>query len=105
MATVITFNGMNGRRLTLTNDAACHLVTGVAEGQMDSVDDIAARLRTATGPGVSGCSGRGDRRVRSTESKQGAGVRARSRGVATLFLSAVACFKWRPPDLIWGGAD
>jgi len=48
LAAVIAFNGVNGRRLTLTNDEAYDLVIGVAAGHLDSVSDIAARLRTAT---------------------------------------------------------
>jgi len=50
LAAVIAFYGVNGRRLTLTNDQAYHLVIGIAAGHLDSVDDIAARLRTATEP-------------------------------------------------------
>ncbi len=49
LAAVIAFYGVNGRRLTLTNDQAYELVIDVAAGNLDSVDDIAARLRTATG--------------------------------------------------------
>jgi death on curing protein len=48
LAAVIAFYGVNGRRLTLTNDEAYDLVIEVAAGQLDSVDGIAARLRTAT---------------------------------------------------------
>jgi death on curing protein len=48
LAAVIAFYGVNGRRLTLTNDEAYDLVIDVATGALDSVDDIAARLRTAT---------------------------------------------------------
>jgi death on curing protein len=50
LAAVIAFCGINGRRLTLTNetnDAAYELVMAVAAGQLDSVDDIAATLRAA----------------------------------------------------------
>jgi death-on-curing protein len=50
LAAVIAFFGMNGRRLTLSNDEAYELVMDVAAGQLDSVDTIAARLRTATRP-------------------------------------------------------
>lgn len=50
LAAVIAFYGVNGRRLTLTNDAAYELVMEVAAGRLDSVDDIAVRLRTATEP-------------------------------------------------------
>jgi death on curing protein len=48
LAAVIAFYGVNGRRLTLTNDEAYELVIKVAAGHLDSMDDIAARLRTAT---------------------------------------------------------
>jgi death-on-curing protein len=41
---------MNGHRLTLSNDAAYHLVMKVADGRLDSVADIAAILQTATEP-------------------------------------------------------
>jgi hypothetical protein len=34
--------GINGRRLTLTNDEAYELIMAVAEGKLDCVDDIAA---------------------------------------------------------------
>lgn len=50
LAAVIAFYGLNGRRLTLTNDAAYDLVMSVAAGQLDAVDDIAAVLRGATKP-------------------------------------------------------
>jgi death on curing protein len=48
LAAVIAFYGMNGRRLTLTNDEAYQLVIDVAAGDLDSVPGITARLRTAT---------------------------------------------------------
>lgn len=48
LAGVITFYGLNGRRLTLTNDEAYNLVIAVARGDMDDVPVIAARLATAT---------------------------------------------------------
>ena len=48
LAAVIAFYGVNGRRLTLTNDAAYEFVMEVATGHLDSVDDISATLRTAT---------------------------------------------------------
>jgi death-on-curing protein len=50
LAAVITFYGLNGRRLTLANDEAYNLVIGVAAGQLDNVDDIAAVLQHATQP-------------------------------------------------------
>jgi death-on-curing protein len=48
LASIIAFYGLNGRRLTLTNDAAYNLVISVAAGELDSVEEIAAILRTAT---------------------------------------------------------
>ena len=50
LAAVIAFYGLNGRRLTLTNDAAYDLVISVAAGHLDTVDAIAAILQTATQP-------------------------------------------------------
>ena len=48
LAAVIAFYGMNGRRLTLTNDAAYLLVDGVVRGDPDDVPSIAATLDAAT---------------------------------------------------------
>ena len=48
LAATIVFYGVNGRRLTLTNDEAFQLIMDVAADHLDSVDDIAARLSTAT---------------------------------------------------------
>jgi death-on-curing protein len=48
LATVLAFCGLNGRRLTLTNDEAYDLVMSVATGQLDTVDVIAAVLQPAT---------------------------------------------------------
>ncbi len=45
---LIAFYGVNGRRLTLTNDAAHDLVMAVAIGTLDDVADIADVLRGAT---------------------------------------------------------
>jgi death on curing protein len=50
LAALIAFYGLNGRRLTLTNDAAYDLVINVASGQLDAVDEIVAVLRHATRP-------------------------------------------------------
>jgi death-on-curing protein len=47
---VIAFYGVNGRRLTLTNDEAYELVMAVVDGRMDEVADISARLGPATAP-------------------------------------------------------
>jgi len=48
LAAVIAFYGLNGRRLTLTDDGAYDLVIRVAAGQPDLVDDITAMLQPAT---------------------------------------------------------
>jgi death-on-curing protein len=48
LAAVLAFYGVNGRRLTLTNDDAYDLVMNVATGALDTVGDIAAILRAAT---------------------------------------------------------
>ena len=50
LAAVIAFYGLNGRRLTLTNDEVYDLVMSVAAGQLNEVDAIAAILRNATQP-------------------------------------------------------
>ena len=50
LAAVIAFHGLNGRRLTLTNDAAYELMISVAAGRLDTVDAITAILQTATQP-------------------------------------------------------
>jgi death-on-curing protein len=52
LAAVIAFYGLNGRRLTLTNDAAYDLVMQVAAGQLDLVDEITAVLQVATEPRI-----------------------------------------------------
>jgi death-on-curing protein len=46
LAAVIAFYGLNGRRLTLTNNEAYDLVMSVAEGRLDTVDAVAAVLAT-----------------------------------------------------------
>ena len=50
LAGLIAFYGFNGRRLTLTNDEAYDLVMAVADGRLNAVDAIAARLAAATEP-------------------------------------------------------
>jgi death-on-curing protein len=50
LAGTIAFLGVNGRRLTLTNDEAYTLIMDVASGQLDDVADIAVFLREATEP-------------------------------------------------------
>lgn len=53
LAALIAFYGLNGRRLTLTNDAAYDLVMSIASGQLDTAEGIAAILRDATAPWTS----------------------------------------------------
>ena len=48
LAAVIAFYGLNGRRLTFTNDQAYGLVMRVAAGELDQVEEIAAILLGAT---------------------------------------------------------
>jgi death on curing protein len=48
LASTIAFSGMNGMRLTLTNDQAYELVIAVASGQLDDVSAIATVLGEGT---------------------------------------------------------
>jgi death-on-curing protein len=50
LGALIAFYGINGRRLTLTNDAAYDLIMQVTTGQLDSVADIAPVLEKVTQP-------------------------------------------------------
>lgn len=50
LAGTIAFLGLNGRRLTLTNDEAYTLVMDVASGELDEVADIAGCLRQGSEP-------------------------------------------------------
>jgi death on curing protein len=50
LASVIAVYGMNGLRLTFTNDAAYDLVIAVAAGQLDDVPAIAERLAARSEP-------------------------------------------------------
>jgi death on curing protein len=50
LAATIAFLGLNGRRLTLSNDEAYTLVMDVAAGKLDDVSRIAAQLEAATKP-------------------------------------------------------
>ncbi|MGE5830314.1 MAG: type II toxin-antitoxin system death-on-curing family toxin [Micromonosporaceae bacterium] len=50
LAALIAFLGINGLRLTLTNDEAYDLVIAVAAGELDSVPEIADILRLHTEP-------------------------------------------------------
>jgi death-on-curing protein len=48
LAGIIAFYGLNGLRLTLTNDEAYDLVMAVASGELDDVETITSRLESAT---------------------------------------------------------
>lgn len=48
LAATIAFLGINGRRLTLTNDEAYHLVMKVAAGQLHDVAEIAGRIKNGS---------------------------------------------------------
>ncbi len=50
LAATIAFHGVNGVRLTLSNDEAYDLVMAVAVGDLDDVERIAERLRSGTAP-------------------------------------------------------
>ena len=50
LAALLAFCGLNGRRLTLTNDEACELVMSTAANQVNTVEDIAGILSGATQP-------------------------------------------------------
>ncbi len=50
LGAVIAFLGLNGRRLTLTNDEAYDLVISVADGSLPDVQGIAARLVAGSTP-------------------------------------------------------
>ena len=48
LASVIAFYGLNGRRLTMTNDQAYDLVIAVAVGEVDDVAQIVQLLAAAS---------------------------------------------------------
>ena len=48
LAATIAFLGVNGRRLTLSNDQAYDLIIAVASGELDDVAAIGDRLRDAS---------------------------------------------------------
>lgn len=50
LGALIACYGLNGRRLTLTNDAAYELVMAVASGDLDELTDIVTVLVRATVP-------------------------------------------------------
>lgn len=45
---LIAFLGVNGRRLTLTNDEAYDLIIAISTGELNEIADIAERIRAAT---------------------------------------------------------
>lgn len=51
LAGTIAFLGVNGRRLTLTNDEAYDLVMAVATGELDEIPALASRLKSGSRPG------------------------------------------------------
>jgi death-on-curing protein len=48
LAATIAFYGLNGLRLTLSNDEAYELVIAIAAGDLDDVEPIASRLASGT---------------------------------------------------------
>jgi death-on-curing protein len=48
LAGLIAFLGVNGRRLTLTNDEAYDLIIVIATSELHEIPDIAERIRAAT---------------------------------------------------------
>jgi death on curing protein len=50
LAATIAFLGLNGRRLTLSNDQAYTLVIDVAAGHLDDVPNIAEHIRRGSEP-------------------------------------------------------
>ncbi|WP_203335850.1 type II toxin-antitoxin system death-on-curing family toxin [Nocardioides limicola] len=48
LAGLIAFLGVNGRRLTWTNDEAYDVVMAIAAGELDTIEDIADEIRRAT---------------------------------------------------------
>jgi death on curing protein len=51
LAAAIVFLGVNGHRLTLSNDEAYELTMAVASGRLDDVGVIAQRLRAGSRQG------------------------------------------------------
>lgn len=50
LASVIGFLGMNGWRLTMSEDEAFHLVMNAAAGRLDDVESIAEYLKAGSAP-------------------------------------------------------
>ena len=46
----MTWGGVSGRRLTLTNDEAYDLIMKIAAGELDHVAEIEAILQAGTAP-------------------------------------------------------
>jgi death-on-curing protein len=50
LAATIAFLGINGRRLTFTNDQVYELIMNVAAGQLNEIAGIAGRIRNGNEP-------------------------------------------------------
>ncbi len=50
LASLIAFLGLNGPRLTMTNDEAFDFIIAIADGRLDSVTDMAKILKQGTEP-------------------------------------------------------
>lgn len=50
LAGLVVFLGVNGRRLTLTNDEAYELIVGIVDGSLDDVAQIAGVIGAANEP-------------------------------------------------------
>jgi death on curing protein len=50
LAAGIAFLGVNGLRLTISNDEAYELIVAVATGEIDNVEDVADALQRGTEP-------------------------------------------------------
>jgi death on curing protein len=50
LAATLGFYGLNGLRLTLSNDEAYELIMAAAAGELDDVEGIADRLESSTAP-------------------------------------------------------
>ncbi len=48
LAATIAFHGLNGLRLTMSNDEAYELVMAISAGELDDVEPITARLASST---------------------------------------------------------
>jgi death-on-curing protein len=48
LAATIAFYGLNGLRLTMSNDEAYELVMAISAGELDDVEPITARLASST---------------------------------------------------------